>query len=105
MRNSLCFIAQKTLGKSAFYVHQEPPIVPAGGSDCEGDRLVKGLYRLFGDVHGVHPIKELKKQSWMYVSSFLIQRKMIRLSHFMPSFSTIERRNTKYTSESVMLKS
>jgi hypothetical protein len=57
VKNGLCVIAQKALGKSAFYVHQEPPIVPAGGLDCEGKRLVKGL---FGDVYlrGVHPIKE-----------------------------------------------
>ncbi len=37
-------------------------MVPAGGVDCEGKRLVNGLY---GDVYliGVHPLKRLKKNT------------------------------------------
>ena len=92
VKTCLCVIAQKALGKSAFYVHQEPPIVPAGGSDCEGNRLVKGL---FGDVklRGVHPIKEETIVDVHVIYSESAQNAMLRLSHLLPSFSTMKRRN------------
>lgn len=56
VKNGLSVIAKKALGKSPFYVHQEPPIVKPGGRDRHGKTLVKGLA---GDVYmrGLHPLK------------------------------------------------
>ena len=57
LKNGLSVIGRKALGKTDFYVHQEPYIVKPGENDCEGKKSTNGLK---GDVYlrGVHPIKD-----------------------------------------------
>jgi hypothetical protein len=57
VKNALAVIGKKALGQSAFHVHTEPYVVQAGGLDCDGKRVAKGL---LGDVYmrGIHALKQ-----------------------------------------------